>query len=762
MKPHRGIRHALVLTLAIATGVVPIASEAGIGVGDVIASPDQAWERFLADGSYPEVYEAYGTLIEAGYSLQGADADACAAAQGSLEEAVRLAPVSIAVHRMRMQCAEALGNEAVAEEALQAIGALSRIALQDGREPFSPKPIRVLGPMDIYALLASSGLEFRYEYYTLLGPRRYFPLMVSAWDDVLKVERHLLFDYIDAVNSLSRGDEFSGFPYQRQLLAESFIASQAQAGGVPARDWLAVKAAGGEDDPQAMAAALAVAAADGGVQSLGNWIVLCATRPFDGCDHGLVDALLPHAEAQHAAHVTLLAIAYSLGVGVEQDHAKAAAFLDAANRRWYGDGALLLFAQYWVMLGRAPPDFLLQRLAAAGAAGNIGAHAVSAWLKLVAGGMPQLEPEEVRALSSPATNAVGHGYALLANYHMQRKEPRVADAWTKFAADADNPDAQASIGVHGVENATAPSQRDAFLDLVERGAQGGSALGMRYLAHRSVRREAWADAEAWLMAAAAAGDVQALFDLADLYEWERAGIRGEQQQAVAIYRALAADPQFPVARRRLAEMALAGRGLDRDPAQAERWLLQDAGTGDGQSAGRLAMAYLSGEIGEADEARGEEWMARAIAAGENDAYVDWGSWYFYRNGNSLASRRKAMELWRKGTEADSRGARNNLAWAHCTAPEDELFDPVLGLQHSEAIMAWDEVPYGVLDTVAACHAAAGDFSRAIELQERVIGMLTPQEAEADRGRKDNFFGRLDLYRAGDRYVEPHRDDPPEE
>lgn len=747
--------------LVVALAFTSPASASAPDVQEVIASPGTVWQRFLAEAEYPAVYGAYGTLIDAGYSLEGVDAGACAAAAASLDEAVQLAPVSIAVHRMRLQCAEALDDEAGAEEALEAVAALSNLALQDGREPFSPKPIRVLAPMDIYALLASSGLEYRYEYYALPRARRHFPLVVAAWDEVLKVERHLMFDYIDVVSALSRGDTYSGFPYQRQLLVESFLTSHAEAGDVAAGDWQATRAAAAEGDVRAKPALLSTGAEAGGLQSLAAWIALCAVRPFEGCDDGLVDALLPHAEKRQAAHVTLLALAYALGVGVERDEAKAAAFLDSANRRWYGDGALVLFSQSWVALGRKPPAFLARRLAAAARAGSTGALAASAWLKLAADGVPQLEPAEVRALSSPATNGVGHGYALLANYHVQRDEARVADAWMKFAADAGNPDAQAAVGVHAHRAASHPAQRADALRMVELGAQGGSALGMRYLGYQSARSEAWADAEGWLIAAAVAGDPDALLQLAELYEWERPGLRGTQQQAVGIYRSMAAHAEFPAARRRLADMALAGRGIDRDPDQAERWLRQDAEAGDALSAGRLAMAYFQGEFGEADEQKGGEWMRRAVDAGEKDAYADWGAWYFYRNGNSLASRQRGIALWSEGADADSRGALNNLAWAYCTAPESELFDPARGLEHVGTIMQWDDIEPGVLDTVAACHAAAGDFARAIELQQRVIDMLTPQEQEADRKREDNFFSRLALYGANERYVEAHREQWPE-
>jgi TPR repeat protein len=764
MSPHLTLRF---FQAALAFGAVAFAGPAPANGGpsvvdEVIASPESAWRRFLLEGAYPAAYVAYGKIIEFGYSLRGVDAAKCVGAGPALDEAVRLAPVSIAVHRMRLQCAEALGDEARAEQSLQAIGALSQLALRDGREPFSPKPIRVLGPMDIYALLASSGLEYRYEYYTLLSPRRHFPVVVAAWDDVLEVERHLAFDYIDVVDGLLRTDSYSGFPYQRHLLAESFVDAQQKAGELAAIDWLAIRAARWEDDPRIKATQLAAAAERGGVQALGAWISLCAIQPYDGCDDGLVDALLPHAERQQAAHMTLLALAYATGVGVEPDDVKAAAFLDAANRRWHGDGALVSFAQIWLALGREAPEFLRQRIDAGATAGNAGMLAMSAWLKLAAQGVPELDPAEVRALASPGTNGIGHGYALLANYHTQRGEAPVATAWTQSAADAGDPQAQATIGVRLHGAARDDAQRSAAMALVRQGAHGGSVLGMRYLGHLATREEAWADAEGWLLAAATEGDVDALLELASLYEWQRPGVRATQEQGIAVYTSMADEGDFPPARRALAEMALAGRGVDKDPAQAERWLLHDAERGDGESAGRLAMAYLLGEIGEPDEEKGGAWMQRAVDAGEKEIYTDWGSWYFYRNGNTLDSRRRALELWRAGVEADSRGARNNLAWAYCTAPEPELFDAQRGLEQAEAIMAWDDVPAGVLDTVAACHAAAGDHARAVEVQLQVIAMLTPREAEVDRKRDDNFFSRLDLYRAGERYIKAHRDAWPEQ
>ena len=754
-----GAAWVVLFALALPVQATP-AQDAADAERRVAADPAGAWDDFIANAEYADAYSAYDVLSEIGYSHAAVDAAACKAQREALDAAVVAAPVSIIVHRARMLCAEALGEDARAEAALAALGALSKLALADGHEAFAPRPIRVLGPMDVYALLASSGLAYRYDYFPNLRTERHFPLVVAAWDEESGKERHLAFDYIDVVHAIDRDDSYSGFPVQRQLLAEAFIESQAKAGEAQAIDWQAIDAARRTGDAREKVAKLRAAAEGGGLQSATAWLVVCARTPYPGCGDGLVDALLPQAEKEHAAFTTLLALAHAVGAGIDKDAAAAATLLDTANRRWHDDGAIVFFAWTWGALdaGQAP-EFLQQRMAQAVARGNVVVPLITASWKLYGGeeGKPQLTAAETKALADAANNRTGHGYAMLADYHHRREEIPVSDAWSAKAAEAGNAGSQAGTGVAAFGRARNRAQRDEALRMVARGAQGGNGFGMRFMAYQSTRAEQWADAEAWLMDAARRGEIDAMLDLSDIYERERPGIRGEQQQAIDTYRALADEDDNAEARRRLAAMALEGRGIDKDPAQAERWLLQDAEKGDGASAALLAYAYLEGEIGERDKAKGVAWMERAIAAGQTEAYSDYGSWYFYLDGNTLPSRLRGIEIWQKGVEAGARMALNNLAWARCTAPEAEIFDPVKGLAEAEKIMAWDEVPAGVLDTVAACHAAAGDYAKAAELQDAAIAQLTSQEAEADRKRDDNFFSRLALYRAGKRYVEAHRD-----
>ncbi|MGY1408550.1 tetratricopeptide repeat protein [Luteimonas sp. A611] len=734
-----------------------LAEQPRLHVRDVIEAPQAAWDSFLSDPAYGKAYDAYEVLGEVGYDLTQVDAAACKERSEALEAAVLQAPVSIALHRARMLCAEALDDDMAAEEAMLATGALARLALAERRDGFWPEPVRVMGPADIYALLASSGLEFRYEYFQHAGPQRHYPLVVAAWDEELGVERHLWFDYVDTANAIVRGDPFSGYPVQRRQLADIFLEAQAARGEVAARDILAIRSFQLAGGTAAAVEMLRSAAEAGGLQSAGAWLLTCARQPGDGCADGLVDALLPQAEEERAAHTALLALAYALGVGVERDPGSAATLLDAVDARWHRNGGTVMLAGLWPTLGgvEPPPAFLLQRMQAAQERGNAVVPAMNAVWKLSREGALQLEPAELRALADPVNNGIGKGYSLLASYHHRRDEAPVANAWMKSAADSGDANAQAAMGNTLYAAATTDAQRRHAMDLVELGAQGGSAFGARRRAYQSMRAQEWPQAEGWLLGAAQAGDLGAMLALSLMYEQAYPGVHGTPQQAIDTYQALDTNADNAEARRRLADMALAGRAMAKDPVRAMGWLRADAEKGDGASAVRLGHAYMAGELGAPDEVEGALWMERAIADGHVAAYVDYGGWYFYRHGNTLDARRRGIELWRKGAEAGAAMARNNLAWALCTAPEPELFDAASGLEAALPLLE-DGGRSAWLDTVAACHAAAGDYGRAVELQTGAMSSLMPAEIASDAERDDGYAARLALYRQHRRYLERHR------
>ncbi len=102
---------------------------------------------------------------------------------------------------------------------------------------------------------------------------------------------------------------------------------------------------------------------------------------------------------------------------------------------------------------------------------------------------------------------------------------------------------------------------------------------------------------------------------------------------------------------------------------------------------------------------------------------------------------------------DEPRALNNLAWLWATCPEATLRDPerALEMAHQARALSSGEDP-GRLDTLAACLAARGEFIEAVAVQERACELA----GEAER---DEFLGRLALYRAEQAYVAPRAPEP---
>ena len=144
------------------------------------------------------MWPAYEVLDTVGYDNASVEAEGCRTNADALRDAVAQAPVSIALRRAAMLCAEAHGDDAAAERAMAPLAALSKLALSGVTDNPQGAVIRVLNHSDVYALVRTMGLEWRYEYYESHHMARTFPFVVAAWDPQKKVERHLRFDWIDA------------------------------------------------------------------------------------------------------------------------------------------------------------------------------------------------------------------------------------------------------------------------------------------------------------------------------------------------------------------------------------------------------------------------------------------------------------------------------------------------------------------------------------------------------------------------------------
>jgi TPR repeat protein len=719
-------------------------------------APDAAgiWKQFLETADVNAAYGALDVLDKVGYDGTSVDAAKCGDNRDAMRAAVAAAPASMAIRRAAFLCADALNDAATAEREMAVLAALSQYAMkQAGTESLMSDPIRVMAAVDAYALVESLGMTAQYEYYSQLRANRYFPLVIAAWDDEAKQERRLRFDYVDTAYTLSRGSSLAGFPMLRTVMATSFIEGGVKGDALAAVDIAAVQAAAGEVKPEDKVAKLRRSANAGGVQAATTWLVVCALAPkYPDCADGLVDALLPEAEDKNAIAMVLLSFAQHEGIGVKRDTVAAWALLDAAERVAPQE-AVVDFVSLWsVTRGGVPlPAEAEQRLART--AETVKTARLAA-IQRKAMAKAELGPNDLAFLADPEVNRRGQGLAVLVDYFeaMGRKKEQ-QDATVK-AALAGATAAKARYAVALVSGADGiPRDVERGEALFAEAAHDGNVRAAMFKAGRSFLGGRYADAENWALAPASAADADAIMFLADLYTQDRPGVSGKMDRALRIYNALAADANGAPARRALAELALRGKGIPKDPAKAEQWLRDDASAGDHDSEAALGHHYLKGDFGKVDEAEGRQWMQRAIAANNERAFVEYGDWLFQAK-NDPKSRAEGLEIYARGEAAGYISSLNSHVWVLCTSTHDDVYDPAHGLEMSKRLGDPDFMSPAVLDTVAACEAAAGHFKRAVALQERAATQLAVLDTtpKPDRDAKQpGYRQRLDLYRAGKAY-----------
>jgi len=118
-----------------------------------------------------------------------------------------------------------------------------------------------------------------------------------------------------------------------------------------------------------------------------------------------------------------------------------------------------------------------------------------------------------------------------------------------------------------------------------------------------------------------------------------------------------------------------------------------------------------------------------------------------------STRREALVLRQslalKAAESSEASALNVTAWFLATCDEATLRDGPRAVELAEkAVLATDRKDWMILDTLAAAHAEAGQFEKAVSAQKEALRLLPDKEQAADGA------SRLKLYVAHQPYREP--------
>lgn len=213
-----------------------------------------------------------------------------------------------------------------------------------------------------------------------------------------------------------------------------------------------------------------------------------------------------------------------------------------------------------------------------------------------------------------------------------------------------------------------------------------------------------------------AGNVNAQVQLGVIY-LTGDGVNKDDAEALKWLRK-AADQDNALAERYLAEMYFKGRGVPADNMEAAKWLRLAADQGDAESEHNLAVLYEQGLGVPHNVKEAANWMRKA--ADQNFAAGQQGMGAFYENGEGVPyDPAEAAKWYQKAIDQDYVPAMNNLASLMATTKDPHVRNPQQAIVlASKAVAASPNPDY--LDTLAAAYFADGQADKAVETEQRAL------------------------------------------
>ena len=738
-----------------APGSAPAASDASappatFGVPGVV-DPAELWQDFLGRGSA----ETITAMVEVMERIEGEagepSVETCTAEAASLRDLATRLPVSIALWHLSYRCAELRGDDAEADAALDAVAALSRRALAlnpsaDSGEP----PIRIMHEADATVMIEAMGLDLEYAYFDPLSDGRFLRLHIGAADPVDGSERQFQFDFVDVWMQLQRDEPGTEFPAFRSSLVQMYLQQSAQAfPGSIAEQALRVMEALDEDEDDAQRAQLVAAANQGNLFAGLTLAEICMQPNVRDCDGSAIDALLPLAERELTPALLDLSIAYDLGKGIRANPSAAATLLKRVEARIGDSEAVLRAGRRSLRLTdlTAISHALRQRLRELAKAGSTEAQMLLTTSKL-AGRLSVLRAkDEAALLADPGTWYMSlHRQAERLDDFGQH--PDRALALHRAAAARGGAEGVVGLARHMARSERLRRQSPEFEAALKAAGHAGDAGSMAALGERLDARGEKRRALGWFVSAQQRGNLYGAVGVARAMARGEAGTGDAPRTAIDLLRRLA-EAEYVPARLELALLLTEGvQDLPPSPEEAAQLLMSNVRMDHAPSIRELADAVLFERLPAPTGFKAEK--ALRDLAEDGDAHAKYLLGMAIRGERTPQPRvEEALQLLTDAANAGVMDARNDLAWISCTSARAEYYDPVRGLQVARWMAMEPHLSASNKDTLAACHAANGEFEQAIALMREVLA----PDADDSGEQRARYADRLQRFERGEAFRE---------
>ncbi|MCE9677636.1 sel1 repeat family protein [Shewanella sp. AS1] len=194
-------------------------------------------------------------------------------------------------------------------------------------------------------------------------------------------------------------------------------------------------------------------------------------------------------------------------------------------------------------------------------------------------------------------------------------------------------------------------------------------------------------------------------------------------------------------------MHLSGRFVETDVEQGVLWVQKSAEQGHEKAAKTLADLAFDGKLIPRNLALAEHWY-RQLAIKE-DKWAQFRLGFIYAAGGQGVVRNcgKAVDYF---TSVGDQVSLGNVVWILSTCPESEYRNGDLALEIGKGLVAANIQDPTSLDNLAAAYAEVGDYTAAVDTQQRAIEAL---KQTAEQNRFDEFESRLHNYQQQKPYRE---------